>query len=295
MNNQDRENLYALLREHGDNVGVARTTVLALQALIEALADLKITSRHPWERYQELANTVRESEPKIIPLIHLLERFEEQVQDFVQNEGEAFRDKAITLLQALIDLFEEKAHRLTGHGTQFVQDGDVIIVHSPSSVVDSILLAARQKDARKFKVTILQQNMSRTRQLIRLLKENNIEHLVIPEYNLSHHLNATDKLFLGAVTITEDHQVIAPVGTANTVSQCHLKGAEVYLFANSLHFSHEKGMDQRIFHRQELFEHGGEKYQVTRHSHDIFDLKLIDHVINEDGKLNPFADSPDIS
>lgn len=45
-----------------------------------------------------------------------------------------------------------------------------------------------------------------------------------------------NKVFMGALSITEDMKVISAIGSANIVSLCHLSNLPVYLFANTLKF-----------------------------------------------------------
>jgi hypothetical protein len=68
--------------------------------------------------------------------------------------------------------------------------------------------------------------------------------------------------------------------SANVVSLCHLP---VYLFANTLKFSHRPSSQQRIHRKVESKTHGDISYQLITHSHDTVDLKHVDFLVTEDG------------
>lgn len=284
MKEQDRENLYRLFREHCNNLGVARTTVVALNAFIDAIQALRCTREDVLDLYGELARAIKRTEPAIVPLIHLIEQFEAEMTANPDGDLDEIRSQAVRLLKEKIFQFENNRYQVTMHGIQHVEDGDGIIVHSPSAVVTDILVKAKTEQGRDFQVIVLQQNRVRTRQLINALTRAGIAHEVIPEYNLCHHLTGANKQFIGAVTVTPDRKIIAPPGTANAVHLAYAHNIVVYLFANTLHYSHHPVARQRIHRVDEARNDNGTCYQMTVHSHDIIDLSLIGHIINEYGE-----------
>ena len=68
------------------------------------------------------------------------------------------------------------------------------------------------------------QKWFRIKQLVKELSRENIELLVVPEYNLSHFLKAATKLLIGAMSITPDLKIITTMGTANPVGLLHNLG-----------------------------------------------------------------------
>lgn len=107
----------------------------------------------------------------------------------------------------------------------------------------------------------------------------------MPEYSLSHYIEHANKLFIGAVSITPDAKVIAAIGTANIVGLCHINKIPVNLFANSLKFSHHPSASKRIHTKTIPTSQDDVRYMLTTHSHDIVDLKLVDVLVKEDGKM----------
>ncbi len=294
MNDKNRQNMYKLLRDLGDIQGIARITVLSLNAFIESIRQLQCTKEELQPLYFELAEAIKTSQPKIIPLIHLLIQFEKEMQEIMTSEMnlEEIREKTIENLDSKIKQFQNNAARVTENGLKYINNHDVIIVHSPSSVVTNILVQAKVKWNKRFEVIILEHNRDRTRQIIQALRDNEIEHIVAPAYNLSHHIERATKMFLGALTITSDRKIVAPTGTAGTVSLCHLNGIPVHLFANTLHYSHRTSTDQYIYQEEEDTRSANIDFSMTTHSHDLVSLDLINHIVTENGETKKTATAP---
>jgi translation initiation factor eIF-2B subunit alpha len=286
MNAKDRENLYKLFRDLADVLGTSRMTELALESFIRAIQALKCPREAILPLFSELSHCIKNSRPRIVPLIHLLEEFEDEMR-FTRPDVdlETIRSDGVGTLQEKLDAFRERVQRLTEKGAEYVQDGDVILVHSASGVVIRILLNAKEKLQRSFKTIVLKQNFAKTRQLIQALSRAGIPHEVVPEYDLIHHLPLATKLFIGAVAVTPDHNVIASTGTANIVSLCHVEKIPVYLFVNALKFSHQLSQDQHIYRQEGEESQEGLTYSLTTYSHSIVPLKLIDHVITGRGEI----------
>ncbi len=286
MNPKDQENLYRLFRYHANVIGAARMTVMSIKAIINAVQGLKCNRDSLMKMFTELLEVVRISEPKIIPLIHLLIEFEKEIQEYIHiQDHEKLRKTIIRILTEKIDLYEFKANSVTHHGLGHVKDDDTIIVHSASSVVTNILVEAARVTRRKFKVIILQLDPVRTPQLVKSLDETDIDHIVVPIYNLCHHLDEANKIFIGALTITPDNKIIAPVGSSNVLGICHLNGIKSYLFANSLHYSHDIADNQLIHVEQSNIVKMNSSYCLQVYSHDLVDLKLMDVIISEEGLI----------
>ncbi|MCU0591109.1 MAG: hypothetical protein MUC57_06510 [Desulfobacterales bacterium] len=286
MNAKDRDNLYKLFRDMADVLGTSRMTEIALESFIRAIQSLKCPREAILPLFNELSECIKHSRPRVVPLIHLLEEFEDEMR-FTRSDVdlEEIRADAVTTLQEKLDAFRERVQRLTERGAHYVQDDDVILVHSASGVVIKILLNAKEKLQRAFKVIVLKQDFNKTRQLIQALLQAGIAHEVVPEYDLIHHLPQATKLFIGAVAVTPDRNVVASAGTAGIVSQCHIGRIPVYLFVNSLKFSHQSSQDQHIHRKEEAETREGLTYSLTTYSHSLVALQLIDHVVTGTGEL----------
>lgn len=279
--------MYKLLRDIGDIKGIAETTTLALESFIQSIRELECSQEQVEELYSELAEAIKNSQPKIIPLIYLIERFENDMRQLMETSPslEEIKEKSEKSLREQIRLFKSNAARVTTNGLKYVNNGDIIIVHSASSVVTNILIRAREELNLMFRVIILDHNKARTRQLIQVLKDRDIEYQVTPARDISHYIETANKMFLGALTITSDQKIVAPSGTAGTVNICHVNNIKVHLFANTLHYSHYKATDQYIYEEESKSSSANTNFPIITHSHDLINLDMIDHVVNEFGEM----------
>jgi translation initiation factor 2B subunit (eIF-2B alpha/beta/delta family) len=284
MNEKDREHLYKLFRDQADVLGSSRLTVVALQSFVASVKALRCSREEIMPLFKELADAIKNSQPHIVPLIHLIEEFEAEIEPFTEQGLEAIRTEALRILEAKIAKIEESKRRVVEQGLRQVESGDVILVHAVSTVVLKILVRAHEELGRRFEVIVLEQDFNKTRQLLQALDRVSIPHEVIPEYTLSHAIRRATKLFLGATAVTPDGHIVTPAGTANIVSLCHVEKIPVYLFVSTLKFSHKPSEAQQIHRKEEHRSREGLCYDLTTYSHCLVPIALIDHVITEDGE-----------
>jgi translation initiation factor 2B subunit (eIF-2B alpha/beta/delta family) len=283
MNPQDKQILCSLIRDHEDNVGSSRATMMALKAFIESIKAVNCDVAEARDLYYELAETIKNTEPKVIPLIHLIEEFEKEVRGMDDATIDQVKQRAIQILEEKHEKIKTKVGKVIEHGLTCINDGDVIIVHTISFDVTNMLKLAREVLHKNFKVIVLKQDLAKTRRLIKSLTAAQIDMEIIPEYSLGHYIERGNKVFMGALSITEDMRAVSAIGSANIVSLCHLNNLPVYLFANTLKFSHRPSCQQRI-HRKVASEiHGDVSFQLTTHSHDTVDLRHVDFLVTEGG------------
>jgi translation initiation factor eIF-2B subunit alpha len=283
MNPTEKENLDRLFLYHGQVLGSTRTTVMALNALITAFTQLDCEKGNIMERYDELAAAIRTTQPRIISMDHMLEQFETEIQPYLDEKTDVLRNVAVDILKKKIKLYESRAERVVRHGIQFVEEGDGIIVHSASSVVTNILLQAKKVLLKDFSVIVLQLDPVRTPQVALSLRQEEIPHIVIPAFDLGHYISQANKILLGAVSISRDLKVVAPVGTSSTLGLCRFNNIKSYLFSNSFNFSHGLGDSLRIRREESDVASSRTTYHLTTHSHDLVDMDLIDVLVDEDG------------
>jgi translation initiation factor 2B subunit (eIF-2B alpha/beta/delta family) len=280
------ESLYQLFRDHEEVMGTSRTTIVALQSIHDSIQRLKCPPHALENLVLELDDVIKNTQPKIIPLVHLIEAFESEMRPHFGKPLDAAKACALAILDQKLALFQSAIERLVDHGRRLIEDGDVIIAHSPSLVIRNALTSAHTDLQRKFRVIVLEQHFIRIKQLIRDLAASGVEHMVIPEYNLSHFMEIANKLFLGATSVTPDRKVITTVGSANIAGLCHLNGIPVYLLINSLKFAHQSVAGQKIFKADQKQDKENLIYTQTTFSHDMVDFDLIDHVITEEGVIS---------
>lgn len=283
MKIEDKEILCSLIRDHEDTVGSSRVTMMAIKAFIESVKQVRCSIEDIRELYSELSGAIKNTEPKVIPLIHLIEEFENEIGEVSDESVEQIREKAIRILEEKHDKIKAKIGKVIEHGLTCINEGDVIIVHTISYDVTNMLKLAREVLHKTFKVIVLKQDLAKTRRLVKSLSAADIDMEIIPEYSLIHYIEQGNKVFMGALSITEDMKVVSAVGSANIVSLCHLNNLPIYLFANKLKFSHQHSSQQKIHRKVESKTHGDVSFQLVTHSHDTVDLKHVDYLVTEDG------------
>jgi len=283
MKPEDKKILCSLIRDHEDTVGSSRVTMMALDAFVASIREVRCSMQEARELYIELSEAIKNTEPKVIPLIHLIEEFENEVDGPISEDLEEIKNRAISILQAKHDKIKAKVGKVIEQGLTCISEGDVIIVHTISYDVTNMLKLAREVLHKNFKVIVLKQDLAKTRRLVKSLSQADIDMEVIPEYSLSHYIEQGNKVFMGALSITEDLKVVSAVGSANVVSLCHLNRLPIYLFANTLKFSHRPSSQQKIHRKVEAHTHDDICYHLVTHSHDTVDLEHVDFLVTENG------------
>ncbi len=283
MNSKDKDILCRLIRDHEDLLGASRTALLALEAFMASIERLKCAPEQIKELYLELAEAIKSTRPRIIPLIHLIEQFEQEMQPHFNGDLEKVRQKAIAILQAKHARLKAKVGKIIELGMGCIEPGDTIIVHTASLDVVNMLILAHQVMGKNIKVIVLKQDFIKTRKIIKALGEADMDPVIVPEYAMGHYVQQADKMFVGALSITHDDKAVTAVGTANIVSLCHYHKIPVYLFANTLKFSHLPSQDQQIHTKMVEQVQDQCSYRLTVYSHDMLDLDMVDFLVTENG------------
>ena len=288
MKENDRENLFKLFRDHGDVLGTDGTALVALESFIRSIRELKCPADKLESLVNELITSIKNTEPQITPLVHLIEAFEKEMAGQFSDNLKATKKKIIAILNTKIDQLKEIGRQMIESGLKCIRRYDVIIVYSTSTVIRDTLVRSHTI-GKPFEVLILKQDFTKTRKLIWTASGEEIDHEVIPEYNLSNFITKANKFFLGAISITPDNKAVCPLGSAEVVSLCHLNKIPVYLFANSLKFSHKPSQAHKIHEKHEEHLDGRTSYEMTIHSHCLVDLEHVDFIVSETG-VSPRAD-----
>ena len=283
MKPEDKIIMNRLIRDHEDLVGSSRVAMLALEAFIESIRQLKCSSDEVADLYTELAEGIKTTEPKVVPLIHLIEEFEAEMRGHMTGSVDEIRERAVTILGRKRDALKNKVGKVMEHGLNCIEEGDVVLLHTASLDVINMFVLARGVLQIDFSTIVLKQDPVKTRKLIRRLKEGEVEMVVVPEYNLSHYLSQATKIFVGSLSVTPDMKFVSAIGTSNIVSLCHVNKIPVYLFANTLKFAHQPGTEQQIHCKEESLAADECTYTLTTHSHDLVDMNLVDYLVTETG------------
>ena len=280
----DMDILNRLFREQEDVLGSVQTTITAMECLSRSLKLLKCQRDHIRQQIAELFSAITHTEPRVILLVHLMEQFESEIRPYYGKDVTDIKNAAVRILADKITCIEEHRREVVQNGLACVRDNDVIFLHSVSSTVLKILLQAKTS-GRRFRVIVLKQDIRKTRQLIVPLIHAGIPFHTVPEYSQGHFMEEATRFFLGAMSVTQDNKVVAAAGTGSIVSMCHLHHVPVYLFIDSLKFSHQDAANQQIHHKTFTHRHNdGYRIEMSTQSHDFFDLRLVDHLITETGE-----------
>jgi translation initiation factor eIF-2B subunit alpha len=288
MSARDQEILDGLFRDLVDVYTASHTSLLALEGFAESLRQLRVSKDRVRGEIQQLGAVIINSRPRLFPLDNLIESFLEEMQEQCICQLDSVEDvvsAAIAILEGQAELLESNVSRVVGHGAQCVEDGDVVIVHAMDGTVKRILPEAKRQ-GRVFRVLILGQDFVKTKQVIKAMAGEGIDHLVLPEYSLTHFIGEASKLFLSSQAVTSDDKFVSDNGTASIVGTSHLHGLPIYLFVNSLKLTHWTADDQKINLKEHTKSLGGVEYAHVSHSHDVVDLALVDHVITEEGEID---------
>lgn len=283
MQEQERDILCGLMRDHEDMVGSTRAAMLALQALISSVRELRCPQDRIKREITELVDVIRNTQPKIIPLIHLLIEFEDEMAGQMTGDLETVKTRAIATLQKGHDKLKDKIDKIMRLGLDCIEDDDVLVLHTASPDVTEMIAMAKTEAGRKIKVVVLKQDIVKTRTLLAILEKARVDLEIVPEFSLSHYIGRSNKMFTGALSITPDNRAVSAAGTANIASLCHFHKIPVYMFANTLKFAHGGSEEQQIHEKKVPYKENDKTFTLTTYSHDMVDLGLVDFLVTEEG------------
>lgn len=92
MNTKNKQTMYKLLRDLGNVQGIATMTILTLNSFIKSIRQLKCAKKETIPLYFELSTALKNSQPNIIQLMHLLEQFENEMQENMSHRDSSHQD-----------------------------------------------------------------------------------------------------------------------------------------------------------------------------------------------------------
>lgn len=284
MKTDVHQTLYPLMREYIEAMGASLTVLAALKSYIDAIERLTCSDTDFAPSVMALNEVIRNSEPQLVPLVHIIDTFEKEMARLFNQRLEIAKTKAVEIIERISEEFSAATEKVTQHCMAHIEPDDFIIVHSPTAYLRNAFVRTHIQRRLSFKVLVLKQDYLRTKDLVDAFNEHNVAHLLIPEHNLSHYMAETNKLFISAVAITADHKAITGPGTANVVSICHAHRVPVYLYVESIKFSTKPLADQHIYKQNCKKMEAGSEFEMTTFSHDYVELAMVDHIITEKGE-----------
>ena len=124
-------------------------------------------------------------------------------------------------------------------GARRLKDGDVIMTHSYSSSVIAILTKARD-DGKRLKVFVTETRPElEGRDVARDLAAKKIDTTLIIDSAVSHFIEKSDKVLVGAEAVAANGAIVNKIGTATIAAVAHGARVRVYAAASTYKFSPE--------------------------------------------------------
>ena len=288
VSTKDQIVLDSLFRDIVKFYSSSQTSVVTLQAIIEAVRDLECDESTYGVQIKDVCSIIANSQPRMFPIDNLIILFEKEMESkdyFRDKDFATMKTATIEILEDLIKRLEYDMSILANEGLEHIEDGDFIILHAVEEPVE-LLLPEAKRMGKEFKVLILRQDEVKTQQVIQIIEQNGIEYTVIPEWDLIHFFDQVNKLFIGAYAVTTDGKFVSDSGTSNIVSECHIHNLPVYLFSPVLEITPTISENQNIYLKEESQNIGQLDYTLISHSSDIVSLDLVDHIITDKGEID---------
>lgn len=151
---------------------------------------------------------------------------------------ESFKSHLFDNGQLFIDRSKLSRFKIAEYGSQFIKDGDIILVHGYSRSVIQLLLHAKLKNAKKrFKVLISEGRPTNGGILtLKKLRDNDIYSNLISDSAINSILHKVNKVFVGAEGVTESGGCINLIGTSSIGILAKEKNIPFYVAAESHKF-----------------------------------------------------------
>jgi ribose 1,5-bisphosphate isomerase len=224
-------------------------THAALTALRSAALKSKASS--PQEFFTELEENSRyltKIRAASIPLANGLRHVVSEAQR--ATEGGSDVEKLKQIVSDATTTFdrklEESIREIAEIGARRLKDGDVIMTHSYSSSVIAILKRTHQqgKQLRLFVTETRPELVGRD--VVRELAAEGIDTTLIIDSAVSHFIEKSDKVLVGAEAVAANGAIVNKIGTATIAAVAHGARVRVYAAASTYKFSPETMLGELI-------------------------------------------------
>ena len=284
MSNLEQQTIDKLFRDLIRVYSTSATSMIGLDAIKMAITELACDEDGLADEINKLSDSIKKTQPRMFPLDNLMLILDREVQSLL-NANQLTKKSIINLIDDFKLRLDSDLDSLIQKSLEWIEDGDFIVIHSIEENIENLIPEASQR-GKKFKILVLKQDIITTGKILKILRENNIDFEVIPEYDLVHYFGEITKLFIGTQALTNDNYIVCDSGTSNIVSECHIHKVPICLFLKSLKFSHYPASDQNIRKNSYKDEYDGVEYNYSIHSNDVIKLDLIDHIITEKGEVS---------
>ena len=192
---------------------------------------------------------------------------------------------------------EESIRLIAEIGARRLKDGDVVMTHSYSSSVLAILKRTHE-EGKRLKVFVTETRPElEGRDVVRELAEQGIDTTLIIDSAVSHFIEKSDKVLVGAEAVAANGAIVNKIGTATIAAVAHGARVRVYAAASTYKFSPETMLGELIeieerdpsyvLDDQEL--RRMPKVTVRNPAFDVTSPQDIDLIITERGVIPPQA------
>ena len=281
--NKDQKTIDKLFRYLIRVYSTSATSLIGLESFHTAIKELVCSDKDLEVEITKLSDAIKNTQPRMFPLDNLVLILDKEIKS-LSSKNQLTKESVFKLLDVFKKRMKSDVDFLVKKGVRWIQDDDFIVIHSIEENIEHLIPEAKKRGV-NFKIMVLKQDIITTGKILSILNENQIDFEVIPEYDLVHYFDKITKLFIGTQALTNDNYLICDPGTSNIVSECHIHEIPIYLFLKTLKFSHYPATDQNIRKNSYQDVHDGIDYEYSIHSNDIINLKLISHIISEQGEL----------
>lgn len=274
-------------------VGTTRLNDMVLMGLKKAIHDFREKGEEDFlQQFYELLEAVKNTSPRIALIIdhffHIWNVLNEAKQQEHSSSHLYWEKKIVEALKAFAEEAKHERKRMIKAGVSAMSKHDVILIHSISGSVLDTLVEAKRK-GKDFEVIVAEQESEKTQQIVELLAKKKISFKVVPEYMLSHVEAEITKVFLGAVTINSEMNVVCDAGSNAIVSEFHLSHKPIFLFISTRKFSLWKARSEHHHYKvksTKTLSCAPVEFQRLKFSHDRVPLSYYDVIVTEMGRMN---------
>ena len=192
---------------------------------------------------------------------------------------------------------EESIREIAEIGARRIRDGDVIMTHSYSSSVIAILKRAYQQHKRPRVFVTETRPELEGRDVARELAAEGIDVTLIIDSAVSHFIEDSDKVLIGAEAVAANGAIVNKIGTATIAAVAQRARVRVYAAASTYKFSPETMLGEliEIEERDPSYVLGRSKVKKLPHfavrnpAFDVTSPQDIDLIITERGVIPPQA------
>jgi ribose 1,5-bisphosphate isomerase len=274
-------------------------THAALTALRSTSIASTATSPEEFVSYvEENAKYLRKIRAASIPLTNGLRFVVSEVQR-AASQGASVEELKKVVSDSAIDFdrkLEESIRQIAEIGARRLKSGDVIVTHSYSSSVLAILKKAHQQ-GKRLKVVVTETRPElEGRDVARELASEGIDTTLIIDSAVSHFIEDSDKVMVGAEAVAANGAIVNKIGTAMIAAVAQRARVRVFVAASTYKFSPETMFGELIEIEERAPSHVLDdkdleqpNLKVRNPAFDVTPPQDIDLIITERGVLPPQA------